>query len=65
MVVKWTRPEVRSERGSNGVTLAEIEQLVMAARMAGAPDDALLGIDVKMEIRTPAHAVRATFEWPD
>jgi hypothetical protein len=62
MGVKWSRPEVSAERGS-AVTLGQMEELVMAARMAGAPDDAELGVDCKMEIRSPIRVIRAVFEW--
>ncbi len=63
MAIKWSAPEVTKDRDKKGITIAEIEQLLMAARMAQAPDDALFKVDVVMEIASPTNIRRATVVW--
>lgn len=63
MGVRWSRPEVTPEGESKGVTLAQMEALVTHARLASAPDHALLKVDVAFEIASPIRVRRATFDW--
>jgi hypothetical protein len=63
MGVRWSRPEVTRNKDVSSVTLAQMEELIAHARLAQAPDDAQLKVDVALEIASPARVVRATFHW--
>lgn len=63
MAVRWSAPEVTREDKAEGIPITDIEQLLMAARMSGAPDDALFKVDVRMEIASPANINRAVVVW--
>lgn len=63
MAVSWTRPEAKRENGNGSITIAEVEDLVAKARLAGAPDTAELKVDVAMEFASPARVNRAMFDW--
>lgn len=49
--------------GSKYITIKDIEDLCIAARHRGAEDDALLGVNLPLEIRSPARVVEAFIEW--
>lgn len=56
--------ETRPAKGSNYVTIKDMEELVLFARAQGATDDYILGVDVAMEFRTPARVRRAVIMPP-
>lgn len=63
MGVRWSLPEANKTENAPSITLAQMEELIMAARMAQAPDDAMLKVDVMVEIASPIRVHRALFDW--
>lgn len=60
------RPIMHAADRGIGMTLAEMEQLIQAARNAGAPDDAILGIQSPVSLKSfslYAPVKEATFKW--
>jgi hypothetical protein len=64
MGITWSRPEAIRDGGLYpSVTLSQMEDLITHARLAGAPDDAQLKVDVVPEFASPIKVHRATFHW--
>lgn len=55
--------KAKRQKDRESVTLAEVEELCIAARHLGAGDDALLKVNVMIDFRSPAAINEAHVVW--
>lgn len=63
MPLVGTSTRVMEAGAKTGMTLAEVEELCVAAREADAPDDARFGTDLAVSFDSPGRVRRAVVSW--